>query len=430
MIDIELIRREPNLVKEKIILKRADPARVDALLAVDCEWRRLTDELDDRRHSQKEYSEKRDIEAARKNKEEMKVIEARVAELERERELVWKQIPNIPDDDVPQGKDESENKVVRKWGEPRKFDFAPKDHADLGEALGVIDMARAAKVSGARFAYLKGDLARLEYAIVSWVFAALTDSKVIKKIADKVKKGYSPKPFLPVVPPVMIRPEVMDRMARLEPRDERYYIPSDDMYLIGSAEHTLGPMHMEETIPESELPIRYIGFSTSFRREAGTYGKDMRGILRMHQFDKLEMESFTAPEHSRTEQDFLVAVQEYLMQALEIPYQIVMLCTGDMGGPNARQIDLESWMPGQGRYRETHSADLMTDYQSRRLGIKVRRADGKNELLHMNDATAIALSRTPIAIMENYQTKEGNIKIPKILQKYVGKKIIVSPNLD
>src|SRR3989344_2967329 len=166
MIDIELTRREPNLVKEKIILKRADPARVDALLAVDCEWRRLTAELDDRRHSQKEYSEKRDIEAARKNKEEMKVIEARVAELERERELVWKQIPNIPDDDVPQGKDESENKVVRKWGEPRKFDFAPKDHADLGEALGVIDMARAAKVSGARFAYLKGDLARLEYAIV------------------------------------------------------------------------------------------------------------------------------------------------------------------------------------------------------------------------------------------------------------------------
>ena len=430
MIDIELIRREPNLVKEKIILKKADPARVDALLAVDGEWRRLTAELDDRRHSQKEYSEKRDIEAARENKEEMKVIEARVAELERERELVWKQIPNIPDDDVPRGKDESENRVVRKWGEPRKFDFEPKDHADLGEALGVIDMARAAKVSGARFAYLKGDLARLEYAIVSWVFAALTDSKVIKKIADKVKKGYSPKPFLPVVPPVMIRPEVMDRMARLEPRDERYYIPSDDMYLIGSAEHTLGPMHMEETIPESELPIRYIGFSTSFRREAGTYGKDMRGILRMHQFDKLEMESFTAPEHSRTEQDFLVAVQEYLMQALEIPYQIVMLCTGDMGGPNARQIDLESWMPGQGRYRETHSADLMTDYQSRRLGIKVRRADGKNELLHMNDATAIALSRTPIAIMENYQTKEGNIKIPKILQKYVGKKIIVSPNLD
>jgi seryl-tRNA synthetase len=221
----------------------------------------------------------------------------------------------------------------------------------------------------------------------------------------------------------MMRPEVMEKMARLEPREERYHIPGDDMYLIGSAEHTLGPLHMDEIIPAAKLPIRYVGFSTSFRREAGASGKDTRGILRVHQFDKVEIESFTAPEDSEAEQDFFVAIQEYLIQSLELPYRLVMTCTGDQGDPDARHIDLDTWMPGEGKYRETHSADLMTDYQSRRLQTRLRRADGKIEFVHMNDATAFA-GRTLIAILENYQTKEGNVLVPKVLQPYVGKEII------
>jgi len=181
---------------------------------------------------------------------------------------------------------------------------------------------------------------------------------------------------------------------------------------------------MDEVIPEEKLPIRYLGFSTAFRREAGSYGKDVRGILRMHQFDKLEMESFVVPENGITEQEFFVAVQEYLMWSLELPFQVVICCTGDQGDPDARHLDIETWMPAQKKYRETHSADYMADYQSRRLGTRIRRKDGSVQYAHMNDATAIAIGRTLIAIMENYQTKDGKIEVPHVLQKYAGKKII------
>lgn len=432
MLDIGILREKPELVKEAVASKNGDPARVDAFLALDVEWRKKTTELEEKRREQKELSEKRDIEAARKNKEEMKGLEERIRELEVERELVWIQIPNIPFDDVPRGRDESENKTIRTWGEPKRFDFRPKEHLELGEALGIIDVEKAAKISGARFAYLKGDAALLQFALVSHVFNTLTDRKVMKKLAEKIEEGYSAKPFVPVVPPVMIRPEVFRRMARLDPgqEEERYYLQKDEMYLVGSAEHTLGPIHMDETIPESQFPIRYIGYSSAFRREAGSYGKDMKGILRVHQFDKLEMESFTMPEHSRKEQDFIVSIQEHLMQSLEIPYRVIAVCTGDMGGPDARQIDIEAWLPGQNKYRETHTSDLMTDYQSRRLRTKVKRESGENELVHMNDATAFAVGRTIIAIMENYQEEDGSIKIPKVLQPYVGKKVISSEGLD
>jgi len=221
----------------------------------------------------------------------------------------------------------------------------------------------------------------------------------------------------------MIKPDVYVRMARLDPsqKEERYYLPKDDIYLIGSAEHTLGPLHIDEIVPEDKFPIRYLGFSTAFRREAGTYGKDTRGILRVHQFDKAEMESFTLPENSTKEQNFIVAIQEYLMQGLEIPYQVVMICTGDMGGPNYRQVDIETWLPGQNKYRETHTSDLMTDYQARRLKTKVKRKNGELELAHMNDATAFAIGRTIIAILENYQQEDGSVVIPRVLREYVGK---------
>jgi seryl-tRNA synthetase len=246
----------------------------------------------------------------------------------------------------------------------------------------------------------------------------------VKKIADEA--GVADHLFIPIIPPVMIKPDMYTRTARLSPEDadEKYKMAKDDLYLIGSAEHTLVAMHADEVLDVKQLPLRYIGFSTCFRREAGSYGRDVKGMIRVHQFDKLEMESFSAPEDSLKEHKFLIAVQEYLMQQLDLPYQVVINCTGDMGKPNARQVDIETWLPGQGRYRETHSADYMTDFQARRLNTKYKKAKGTTEFVHTNDATAIAMSRTPIAIMENYQQEDGSIMIPKALVPYTGFEII------
>ncbi len=424
MLDVELLRNESERVKSLIKTKNADPKMVDEFLRLDTEWRNLTKEADDLRALQNQLSKERKIEEAKANKEKIKATEEKIAALENERAVVWKKIPNLPSEDSPIGKDDSSNGVVRVTGQPREFDFEPKDHLTLGERLGVIDIDTAAKVTGTRFGYIKGDLAILELALVQYATEILHNPAIVRSIAESAKAGYNSKPFLSVIPPVMIRPEVMDRMARLEPKEERYYIPSDDLYLVGSAEHTLGPMHMDQVIPESEFPLRYLGFSTAFRREAGSYGKDTRGILRVHQFDKLEMESFTLPEDGMNEQNFFIAIQEYLMWSLELPHRIVICSTGDQGDPDTRHLDLETWLPSEKKYRETHSADYMGDYQARRLGTKVKRADGRTEFVHMNDATVFAIGRTLIAIMENYQTKEGKIMIPKILQRYVGKEII------
>jgi seryl-tRNA synthetase len=340
MLDIETLRKEPERVKKGIAAKHADPKRVDEFLKLDEEWRTLRTRVDEKRAEQKKLSEKRDIEGGKKNKEEIKGLEEKVAALEKKREEIWLSIPNLPSADTPVGKDDSENKVLRQKGKPRDFaaeGFEPLDHLTLGEKLGIIDTERASAVAGSRFAYLKGDAVLLEFALVQYCLATLANPEVVRSNAEGVRPGYHATTFTPVIPPVMIKPEVFARMARLEPREERYHIPSDDVYLIGSAEHTLGPLHMDETIPEEKLPIRYVGFSTAFRREAGSYGKDTRGIIRVHQFDKLEMESFVAPEDGQTEQDFFVAMQEYFMWSLELPYQVVMCCTGDQGDPDMRQ---------------------------------------------------------------------------------------------
>jgi seryl-tRNA synthetase len=427
MIDVALLREQPELIKKKIADKKADPALVDTFQELDTKWKALVNRIDENRRLQKELSAARQIDQAQRNKEEIKKQEEELAILEKEREFILHRIPNIADDSVPIGNDESENQVIRAWGTPPVFDFEVKDHMELGEQLGIIDTARASTVSGSRFCYLKGDAALLEFALISHALKVLTDQTVLSGIAKKLGDTVSAKPFVPVVPPVMIRPSVFIRMGRLDPgqEEERYYLPKDDMYLVGSAEHTLGPLHMDETIPHQDLPIRYVGFSTAFRREAGSYGRDVKGILRMHQFDKIEIESFTTAEDSRNEQDFIVALQEYLMQSLELPYQVVSVCTGDMGAPDARQIDIETWMPSQKKYRETHSSDMVSDYQARRLKTRVKRADGSVELAHMNDATVFAIGRTLIAIIENNQTAAGTIRIPTVLQPYVGKKEII-----
>jgi len=219
-----------------------------------------------------------------------------------------------------------------------------------------------------------------------------------------------------------MRRDVMDRMDRLQPEDQRYILSEDEQVLVGSAEHTMGPYFMEKTLEEKDLPIRFIGYSTAFRREAGTYGKDMGGILRVHQFDKLEMESFTTAEAGVDEQHFIVALQEYLVQQLDIPYRVVQKCTYDIGKPNANGIDIDCWIPAQNTYRETHTSDYMTDFQARRLGIHYKTAGGKRPLVHMNDATAFAIGRTLIAILENHQNADGSVTIPEVLRPYIGGK--------
>lgn len=417
MLDINFIRENPEKVKEGIKKKKYDSSLVDKVLTEDKKRLELLQKVEDLRRERNELAQgsgqksEKDHERGREVKEELKKIEPELKQTTQEFEKLIQEIPNLPLEDVPEGKDESENQVIRKWGEPKKFDFPIRDHLEIGELLGIIDTTRAAKVSGTRFAYLKGDAVLLEFALVRLAFEELIKEK-----------------FIPVVPPVIVRPEILEKMARLTEadKDERYYLQQDDMYLIGSAEHTLGPLHMDEVIPESKLPIRYVGFSTSFRREAGSYGKDTKGILRVHQFDKIEMETFSLPEKSVKEQDFIVSLQERMMQALVIPYQVVMICAGDMGAPDVRQIDIESWIPSEGKYRETHTSDLMGDYQSRRLNTKVQRKDGKTEFVHMNDATAFAVGRTIIAILENYQQKDGSVMVPEVLRPYVGKEKITN----
>jgi seryl-tRNA synthetase len=435
MLDPKFIRENTEIVKTKSAQKNKDPKLVDQWLEIDVEYRDLQQQIEVLNRRKNEIAEllkdssKRTPELMAEGKElksQLEPINARFKELETKWYNLIILIPNMHFDDTPVGKNEDENIVIRKHGEPTKFDFTPKDHIELGEALGLIDVETASIVAGSRFNYLMGDLALIEMSLVHWVFSFLSNPEKVAAIASGVDKDLSTRPFVPVIPPVMINPDTYTKMARLDPgqEEERFFMPKDNLYLVGSAEHTLGPLHINQTLDEKQLPIRYVGFSTAFRREAGSYGKDVKGILRVHQFDKIELESFSLPEMSVKEQDLFVAIQEYILQQLELPYQVIQICTGDMGGPDARQIDLETWIPSQNKYRETHTADLMTDYQSRRLNTKVKRANGETQLVHMNDATAIAIGRFIIAIMENYQQADGTIKVPEILVTYVGKEYL------
>ncbi|HXE09885.1 MAG TPA: serine--tRNA ligase [Verrucomicrobiae bacterium] len=426
MLDIQFIRDNPDLVTEKSTQK-GYKTDVPNLLKLDEQRRGLLVRAEELRRKRNELSQQakggkptpEQVKAGKELKEELARLEEELRPLEQKFMALLKAIPNMPLDDVPVGKSEDENRVAKTVGEPPKFDFKPKTHAEIAEAKGWLDKERAAKVAGARFAYLKGDLVRLQFAIIQFAIAKLTDSTFLDEVIKENDLKVSNKPFMPVLPPLMLRTEVYDAMDRLEPRDDRYKIEDEDLWLQGSAEHVLGSMHADEILEAADLPLRYLGYATSFRREAGSYGKDMEGIFRMHQFDKLEMESLGEAKDGLQEHLFLLAIQEKLMQLLGLPYQVLLKCTADIGKPNARGIDIEAWLPGQDKYRETHTADYMTDYQARRLKTRVRQA-GSVELLHTNDATALALSRTPIAIIENYQTAEGDVKIPEVLQPFMG----------
>jgi seryl-tRNA synthetase len=301
MLDIQYIRGHQDEIRKAIVGKNLS-LDLGLLLAKDEERTKLLRELEELRSLKNDINdliakagtpeEREEIIVKGKSiKEKIEAVEPLYRAEQEALDALMAQVPNIPSADTPVGKDENENVVLRKVGDIRKLDFQPKEHWELGEALGLIDMERAAKVSGSRFVYLKGDLVLLEFALVQFVFSVLTNASRLAEIIANAKVDVSATPFIPVVPPVFIKPEPFEKMARINPKDERYYLPEDDLYLIGSAEHTLGSMHMNEIFSESELPLRYVGFSTSFRREAGSYGKDMKGILRLHHFDKLEMES-------------------------------------------------------------------------------------------------------------------------------------------
>ncbi len=430
MLDIQFIRDNPEKVKEGVSAKQLDPKLVDKVLKLYDIW---TDKL---QLYEKLRQERRTIaknskgfsEEGKKIKKTLVKAEQELHNAHDEYKKVLYQIPNLPDEKVPVGKDDSENEVLkdRTWGKKPKFGFKPKDHLELGEALDIIDVKRAAKVSGTRFGYLNGGAVSLEFALVNFAMETLA------------KEG-----FLPIIPPVLIKKESMSGMGYLEHggEEDMYVLEKDNLVLVGTAEQSIGPMHKDEVLSAKELPKRYVGFSTSFRREAGSYGKDTRGIMRLHQFDKVEMFSFTKPENSKKEHEYLLGLEEKLFKGLEIPYQVMQMCTGDLGVTATNKIDLEAWMPGQGKYREVTSTSNTTDFQARRLNIKYRDpgvpevigggvigVPPSNRYVHALNGTAFAIGRTIIAIMENYQQKDGSIVVPKVLQNYMGKDKII--NLD
>lgn len=412
MLDVNLIRSSPEQVKTGLKAKNISPKLVDDFLELDEKWRSLNKEFDDLRSKQKSLGTT-DRGKATDFKTKLKKIEADLNDLDKMRQEMLHQFPNLPLPSVPAGKSEKENKVIKEWGEKPALSN-PKDYLALAQSLDIIDVERASKVSGSRFGYLKGAAAMLEFALIDLAMKTL------------IKEG-----FVPIIPPVLIKPEMMVGMGKVKfiEAGDAFYIPSDDLYLVGSSEHSIGPMHKNEIFSAEALPKRYAGFSTCFRREAGSYGKDTKGILRVHQFDKVEMFSYCEPDKSEKEHEFLLSLQEKLMQSLKLPYRVMEICAGDMGWTDARQFDIEAWLPGQnngkGEYRETHSTSNTTDFQSRGLNIKYRAYAGRTaNYVHMLNGTAFAVGRMIIAILENYQTPEGIIKVPGVLQPYLDLKKI------
>ncbi len=428
MLDIQFIRDNPDAVAANARAKGYE-VDVKALLKVDEQRRELITEVENLRAQRNRLAHaakgskpsEADITKGKQIKDELSTKEDQLEKLEADFKAGLRKIPNIALPEVPVGSSEEENVVVRTVGEKPDFAFKPKSHAELAEKHGWLDKERAAKVAGARFAYIMGDLARLEFALWQYGIDILTDQKILAQIAEDNNLEVSPKPFTFVLPPAVAKTEVFEATGRLNREEMTYKLEDEDLWLNASAEHTLSPMFLGETLDEKDLPLRLVGYTTAFRREAGSYGKDTEGIFRLHQFNKLEMESFTTADRSLDEHLFQVAIQEYLMQQLGLPYQVLEKCTADIGFPNAKGVDINVWLPAQGQYRETHTADHITDFQARGMRTKVHRTDGVTELAHTNDATVFS-ERPLIAILENYQNSDGSVTIPEVLRPYMNNK--------
>ncbi len=415
MLDLKFVRENHDLIKS-MLRRRGMDLPLDQLIEYDAKRRSTMVEAQKLRHTVNvvsgEVAElKRRGEDAEEKIEEMRAIKDRILEAEVEmRDLEEKvmeilvRIPNVPHDSVPDGVDENDNVEVRRWGEMPRFDFKPKDHIDLGLDLGLIDVEKAGEVAGARFYYIKGDLVLLNYALMMYGLDFLRE------------KG-----FVLVEPPYMLRRDVLAGAVYLSDfEDVIYKIEGEDLYLIATSEHPLAGLHMDEILEGRKLPLRYSGISPCFRKEAGTHGRDTKGIFRVHQFNKVEQFIYSRPEDSWKEHELLIHNAEEIFQGLRIPYRIVNVCIGDLGAIAAKKYDLETWLPGQGRYREMVSCSNCTEYQARKLRIRFRdKPHEKTRFIHTLNSTAIATERTLISIMENYQQRDGTIRVPEILKPYM-----------
>jgi seryl-tRNA synthetase len=417
MIDIKLIRENPDFVKER--LKTRDESYlklIDRLLEIDEERRKIIKEIESLRAERNEKSKlfpilkkegKDTTEIQQRVKqigEIIKNLEDKLQEIENEFNNILYYIPNLPAPDVPVGKDENDNVEIRRWGEPRKFDFEPLSHYEIGEKLGILDFERGAKLSGSRFTVMFKEAARLERALINFMLDVHTK-----------QHGYTE-----VWTPALVKPEILFGTGQLPKfKDDLYKIEDEDLYLIPTAEVTLTNLHADEILSEEDLPKYYTAYTPCFRKEAGSHGKDVKGILRQHQFDKVELVKIVKPEDSYNELEKLVNEAEKILQLLEIPYRVVLLCTGDMGFSAAKTYDIEVWIPSQNRYREISSCSNTEDFQARRAKIRYKDKDGKNHYVHTLNGSGLAVGRTLIAIMENYQKPDGTFEIPKVLKDYL-----------
>lgn len=416
MLDPKLIRESPHKI-EGMLKARSIDFDLDALVRSDAERRGLIARTDQMR--QKRNKTGQAIALLKKNGEdashalaEMKVVSDEIAALETEQQRVEDEyarlastIPNMLDPTVPPGADERSNKKVRQWGNVPEFEFGQRDHIDISESLGLVDLKRAAKVAGARFYYLRNDLVRLNQSLIHFALDFLAE------------KQYSL-----VQPPYMINRESMEGAVIAEDfEDVIYKIEGEDLYMIGTSEHAMAAMHSGEIISGADLPIRYAGVSPCFRKEAGAHGRDQKGIFRVHQFEKIEQFVFARPEDSRKEHEMMLETAEEFYQTLGIPYRVMLLCAGDLGKVSAKTYDIEAWMAGQNAYREIVSCSNCLDYQARRLRMRFRdRTNDETRYLHTLNSTLIATTRVMVSIMEDFQTKDGHVMIPGALQKYMG----------
>jgi seryl-tRNA synthetase len=415
MLDAKIIRDQPQIIRD-MLAKRLVELPFEELLDLDKKRRSLITEAQELKHKRNVVSEQ--IAVKKKNGEDasvaisdMKLIADRISALDAETNSAEKRydelmlmLPNLIHESVPEGKDENDNVEVRRWGEPRKFDFKTRDHIDLGSSLDVIDLDRAAKISGARFYFLKGALVKMNHALIHFALDFMR------------KKNYTL-----IQTPYMINRKAMEGAVMLSDfGDVIYKIEGDDLYMIGTSEHAIVAMHMEEIFDVKQLPIRYAGVSPCFRKEAGAHGRDTKGIFRVHQFEKVEQLVFARPENSWNEHEMLIQNAEEFFKLLGIPYRVMLLCTADLGKISAKTYDLEAWMPGQNAYREVISCSNCLDYQARRLGVKYRdKPNEESKFVYTLNSTLVATERTLVAIMENYQTEKGTIMIPEALQPYM-----------
>ena len=408
MLDPEFIRTSSEKVRDGIKKKGFDVILVDSFLALDQSWRKSLQELEETRAAKNKMGKEERDEAV-KLKEREKELLALMEELEAKRLDALMQIPSIPFEDVPFGKGEADNVVLREVGKKPNFNFEPKDHVELGASLDILDFESGAKVAGSGFYYLKGDGALLELGLIRYALDFLS------------KRG-----FTPWITPDLVRGRFYLGTGYMPKGNEAqtYVVDGEDLGLIATTEVTLAGVHSDEVLNESDLPRLYSGYSHCFRKEAGAYGKYSKGLYRVHQFTKAEMYVYCRPEDSSAMHSKLLQLEEELWESMGIPFRVLEMCTGDLGAMASKKYDLEAWMPGRGDWGEVTSTSNTTDYQSRRLGIKFKRTNGKAEFAHTLNGTAIATSRAIIAILENYQTKDGTVKIPKVLRDYVGKKEI------